>query len=165
MKSRIKAQTAVELLQIFWPDFVEVNDLILLPWERATALSDTQREMGHTEIETFLNHTHIIDLFRHEVVWENGHYDHLSSDFEALCEIGKKLAGVWSRKLQADFPNYQFRVYYTQDDDPIVRFHRVRESEPYWLDENDYSAEVEQGRVIVYDTEQRSATTSRRNGE
>ncbi len=161
MKSRIKAQTAVELLQIFWPDFVEANDLVLLPWESAAAPSNVQREMDHTGVEAFLNHTHIMDLFRHEVAWEDGHYDHHSPDFKDLCEIGKKLAGIWYQKLQVDFPNYRFRVYYTQDDDPIVRFHRVRENEPYWLSENSYSDEVEQGTVIVYDTRQRSAMTDK----
>ncbi len=153
MKSRIKSQTAVELLQIFWPDFVEVNDLILVPWEGTIELSDAQQDMDHTGIETFRNHTHIMDLFRHEVAWEDGNYDHHSPDFKDLCEIGKKLAGMWYQKLQVDFPNYRFRVYYTQDDDPIVRFHRVREGERYWLNEKNYRAEIEQGRVIVHDTE------------
>jgi hypothetical protein len=96
MKHKIKAHTAVELLHIFWPNFVEVNDLVLLPWGSAITLSDAQRELDHTGVEAFLNHTHVMDIFRHEVAWEDEHYNHNHPDFASLCEIGKKLAHMWS---------------------------------------------------------------------
>lgn len=119
--------------------------------------------MTRTEVEAFLSHTHVIDLVQHKMPWKDGQYDHLSPDFESLCKVGKRLAAMWYQKLRADFPDYRFRVYYTQDDDPIVRFHRVRKDEPYWLNEKDYRAEIEQGKVIIYDTEQRLLTTTARN--
>jgi hypothetical protein len=62
--------------------------------------------------------------------------------------------------LQVDFPDYRFRVYYTQEDNPVVRFHRARDGEPYWLNENDHREDVELARIIVYDTGQRSELTS-----
>ncbi len=81
----------------------------------------------------------MIDLFTHNaglpsVSEEDGllpDYNH--PDFVALCEVAKRMAYIWFLKLQEDFPQYQFRVYYTERDNPIVRFHRVREDEPYWL--------------------------------
>jgi len=43
------------------------------------------------------------------------------------------MARMWAIKLKADFPNEQFRVYYPQYDDPIVRFYKVRPNEDVWL--------------------------------
>ncbi|MGB8648925.1 MAG: hypothetical protein WCF84_27055 [Anaerolineae bacterium] len=56
---------------------------------------------------------------------------------------------MWFEKLKNDFPQYRFRVYYTQLDNPVVRFHRVRIDELYWLES---SADVKLGEIIVCDT-------------
>jgi len=57
-------------------------------------------------------------------------YDVNHPDFADACELGKQMARMWAMKLKADFPRDRFRVYYTQYDNPIVRFHKVRENEP-----------------------------------
>jgi hypothetical protein len=59
---------------------------------------------------------------------------------------------MWFQKLRLDFPQYDFRVYYTQDDNPIIRFHRVRPDEPNWIDEGKYIEKIERGKVVIYDT-------------
>jgi len=59
---------------------------------------------------------------------------------------------MWRQKLESDFPEYVFRVYYTERDDPTVRFHRIHEKEANWLNETDWLADISQGKVIVYDT-------------
>ena len=48
--------------------------------------------------------------------------------FVGACELGKQIARMWAVKLKADFPLDRFRVYYTQNDNPIVRFHKVRDN-------------------------------------
>lgn len=57
-------------------------------------------------------------------------YDASHPDFITACELGKTMARMWAIKLKADFPNEHFRIYYTQYDNPIVRFHKVRSNEP-----------------------------------
>ncbi len=59
---------------------------------------------------------------------------------------------MWFQKLKLDFPQYDFRVYYTQADNPIVRFHRVRPDEPNWIDAEKWSEEIKSGKVVIYDT-------------
>lgn len=158
MPPRIKIKTAATLLEILWPDFKEIEGSIFVPWRRVRKTCDPELGSDYTDMEAFINHTHIMDLFRHEVSCERTkdndyYYDHNHPDFKFLCEVGKKLAQMWYQKLKNDFPQYRFRVYYTQEADPVVQFHRVRPKEPYWLDENNYREDVKRGKVIVYDTE------------
>ena len=132
------------MLQVFWPDFIEVDGCFYARFQCAgdpvNQLSD-----GKTETECFINHTHIFDEFRNhatrqemerasedlEVVEETYEISH--PDFIAACEIGREMARMWALKLKMDFPQHRFRVYYTQYDNPIVRFHMVRTDEPVWL--------------------------------
>jgi hypothetical protein len=39
-------------------------------------------------------------------------------------------------KLKIDFPAARFRIYYTQYDNPIVRFHKVRDGEAFWISDD-----------------------------
>ncbi len=158
LPSKVNVSIAIELAHIFWPNFVEMNGSIFLPWQVTTKTSDPEPGVDATGMEALLNHTHMIDLFAHEtdrdpVNDEDGFYDQNHPDFGLLCEVGKTLAKMWYEKLKIDFPQYRFRVYYTQEDDPIVRFHRVRSDEPYWLDEADWTEDTRLGKIIVYDTE------------
>ncbi len=100
---------------------------------------------GKTETESFVNHTHVLDEFGNRATSERRDtsskdldvveetYDVNHPDFAYACEVGKQMARMWAMKLKADFPRDRFRVYYTQYDNPIVRFHKVRENEPVWL--------------------------------
>jgi hypothetical protein len=157
-KPSIKA--ALELSKYFWPDFKEEDGFILLAWEHPFALSP-ERGLDYTGVEALCNHTHMIDLFFHNAELsseseEDGFLlDYNHSDFVALCEVAKRMAQIWFLKLQQDFPQYQFRVYYTERENPIVRFHRVRENEPYWLDEENWPDEVKLDRIIVYDSQKK----------
>lgn len=160
MPPRIKIKTAAELLNnIFWPEFKEIEGSVFLSWVKVDKLCDPELGVDYTGQEEFLNHTHIIDLFRHEVSFlrtkEGDYYsDRNHPDYNFCCEVGKKLAQMWYQKLKIDFPQYRFRVYYTQEDNPIVRFHRVRPEEPYWIDEKDHPDDIKCGKVIIYDTNQ-----------
>ena len=154
------------LLHLFWPEFREISDCIFLAFMvrggEVNELSD-----GKTETECFINHTHILDEFRGKATIENrehvaddfdvveNSYDEKHPDFIAACEIGIALAQMWALKLKLEFPHDRFRVYYTQYDNPIVRFHKVRPTEPLWLTDE----AIREGKAptlrgtIVYDTQ------------
>jgi hypothetical protein len=162
----VSVVTARQLLHVYWPDFVEIDGCFYARFQCSggpvTHLSD-----GKTETECFINHTHILDEFRNratsaekesvseelDVVQET--YDTSHPDFVAACEIGQEMARMWALKLRADFPQHRFRVYYTQYDNPIVRFHLVRPDEPVWLSDEQFrnTAEPSFGSAVIFDTD------------
>ncbi len=116
----------------------------------------------------FVNHTHVFDMFganskavKQTTVDHNEvldaieiTYDESHPDFIAACEIGKTAAKLWALKLKQDFPNDGFRVYYTEFDSPIVRFHKVRSDEPLWRTDEAISQgiQLDLRNALVFDT-------------
>lgn len=156
MKRNISIRTAKKVYDYIWPEFKEVDGLILLAWERSIPI-EPEKGWDHTGVEAYCNHTHMVDLFRSGLERENEtreeftfDYDH--PDFQVLCEVAKMMAECWLAKLKRDFPHYRFRVYYTQYDNPIVRFHRVRDNEGYWIYAEDNEDAIRNGEIIIYDT-------------
>lgn len=141
--------------RILWPDFIEEHGCVFLGWHSGSnppPAGDTA-----TGWESFINHTHIFDEFANEataVVSEDVVYDEHHPDFLAACELGRQIAKLWALKLKIDFPSERFRVYYTQYDNPIVRFHRVREEESYWVSDEAIQTAVAPSfrHALVYDT-------------
>ncbi len=158
MPPRIKIKTAAGLLDtIFWPEFKEIEGSVFLSQMKVRKLCDPELGSDYTDMEASINHTHIIDLFRHETFREptqdnDCYFNYNHPDFKFLCDVGKKLAQMWYQKLKIDFPQYRFRVYYTQEDNPVVTFHRVQTDEPYWLDETKWRDDIKSGKIIIYDT-------------
>jgi hypothetical protein len=151
---KLRVKTGVELLNIIWPEFMEVSGAIL---RKDGPHAERAESMDLTGWEAFANHQHTLDLFRHQAYREGDTEDFYiptHPDFKAACAFGKKLAEAWFRKLRADFPHYRFRVYYTEEDNPIVTFHRVRDGEPHWLSEDGHAQDIAQGKVIVFDSGQ-----------
>jgi hypothetical protein len=74
------------------------------------------------------------------------------------------MAGMWAMKLKADFPRDRFRVYYTQYDNPIVRFHKVRENEPQWLSDQQLTSATDRsfGSAVIYDTDYLDAPVAKK---
>jgi len=64
--------------------------------------------------------------------------------------LAQTIAQMWLRKLEADFPGDQFRVYVTTKNDPIVRFHRVYDGEPVWGTNEEAAAQIASGEVSIY---------------
>lgn len=138
-----------------------------LPRSKLVAVLSKELEDGKTETECFINHTHLLDKFRNgatserrdavshdfEVVEEA--YDVNHPDFVGACELGKQIARMWATKLKSDFPLDRFRVYYTQYDNPIVRFHKVRENETVWLDDDALRLATDRSftSAVIYDTD------------
>ena len=107
--------------------------------------------------ESFVNHTHVFDEFANSasrLVSEEVLYDERHPDFPFACELGQRIAMLWALKLKADFPHWRFRVYYTQYDNPIIRFHRVREDEKPWLSDEALRDAVDPSfrNALIYDT-------------
>ncbi len=163
---RISVRTGIHLLKLFWPDFVEVNGCIFLAFQARGGQIRELKE-GKTETECFINHTHLLDEFRNRATTE--HTDAVSDDFEVVedaydvnhadfvgaCELGKHVARMWATKLKADFPLDRFRVYYTQYDNPIVRFHKVRGNEAVWLEDDALRSATDHSftAAVIYDTD------------
>ncbi len=165
LQKQVSVQTAKQLLQLFWPDFIEVNGCIFAAFQCYGDVEELPG--GKTETESFINHTHVLDEFQNGATSENREsvseslgaveesYDHTHADFVAACEIGSTMTKMWAIKLKLDYPERRFRVYYTQYDNPIVRFHQVRTHEPVWLTDDALHAATDPSfrNAIIYDTD------------
>jgi hypothetical protein len=131
--------------RLLWPRFVVQDGLIFvdLPGQRRPSKRRINRSpktgLDNTGIEAFQNHTHILDLFKHDPrVWQArvGRFNRSHPQFRLAERLGVVVAEAWLAKLRRDFPGDHFRVYYTGDEDPIVRFHRLYPGESVWLDDS-----------------------------
>jgi hypothetical protein len=153
----VTVSAALTASRILWPDFVEEHGCVLLSWHAGSnppPANDTA-----TGWEAFVRHTHILDEFANadEVSTFNSEevvYDENHPDFISACELGQKIAKLWALKLNLDFPFARFRIYYTQYDNPIVRFHKVRNDEPLWLSDEALQRATDPSfrSALIYDT-------------
>jgi hypothetical protein len=173
-QKQVSVGIASELLQVFWPDFIEEKGCVFAAFHggAGSAGSDTPK----TETECFINHTHIMDEFLNKATFQHREniskeldeieeiYDESHPDFIAACELGKTMARMWALKLKADFPNEQFRVYYTQYDNPIIRFHKVRPNEHAWLSDEELLDATDPSfrDALIYDTEHLAAPIAKK---
>jgi hypothetical protein len=164
-QKQVSVGIAKDLLDIFWPEFIEEHDYVFAAFHRGPGSPRSER--AKTELECFINHTHVMDEFLNEATLEHRQevseeldeieriYDVSHPDFIAACELGRRMAQMWAIKLKFDFPHERFRVYYTQYDNPIVRFHKVRPDEHVWLTDEgllETSDPLFRG-AVIYDTD------------
>ena len=132
-----------ELIDVVWPNFVEVEGCILIK--------------KHTEDNIEINFEHIIQQFGDRTGFEASeshvHMIDVSKTFKRHplegLRFAKKLLEMWSFKLKLDFPEYEFLLILTyHDDDTILRFHRIRESEETWININNIE-DLEEGIIIM----------------
>ena len=151
MKMNSTLKDALDVARLMWPRFAERDGAILaidLVGEGSTPASMFP---SLTEAEILLNHVHILDCFKNGAgIEREPFYDSDHPDFERACTLGILVARCWAAKLHLDYPERTFRVFYTQQDNPIVRFHQLRIGEPQFLDEADWSDEVKDGRVVIH---------------
>lgn len=173
-QKKASIRTATSVAQILWPDFIEVNDCVFLALFAGE--SPSELPAGKTETECFINHMHLFDEFGNEATTENRtHYSEVLEvveetydinhrDFIAARDLGLKIARMWAVKLKLDFPRDRFRVYYTQYDNPIVRFHKVRSGEPEWLSDAALRLTTDPNfqNAVIYDTEYLDHPTTKR---
>lgn len=141
---------ANSIAKVLWPEFVVVDDHVFFRWA-APEKVDLARWHDRTEVEATLNHTHVLDLFAHrasldaEPWWNQSH-----PDFKAACEFGLAWAEAISAKLAKDFPERRFRVYYTEQDNPVVRFHQEHAGEEPWLSPEGNQEELASGALVIH---------------
>jgi hypothetical protein len=148
------------LAELLWPSFELRCEAILLASIPTPQLAESRE--SRTSVEAFYSHTHILDEFRHTIPYgphpdpeltadcETPDWDH--PDFRAAWDLTRTIGQMWLQKLRLDFPEWHFRVYCTKLDDPIVRFHRVRDGEPPWLTDKEVALQAARDEVIVYDS-------------
>jgi len=161
----ISVRSAHHVLRVFWPDFVDVDGCVFAAFQWS---GSAQAPSGDkTSWECFVNHTHLLDEFKNTATMERRKpasenldevevfYDHTHPDFVAACEQGIKVARMWATKLKLDYPQQRFRVYYTQYDNPILRFHKVRTDEPVWLSDEALLSATDPSfsGAVIYDTD------------
>ena len=142
------------VLNLVWPAFEERDGAIFLAGQQ---LVQMKQFPTRTAAEAFYNHRHILDEFRHSIPWgpdpeypEASAPDWSHPEYKLACELAQTIAQMWLRKLEADFPGDQFRVYVTTKNDPIVRFHRVYDGEPVWGTNEEAAAQIASGEVSIY---------------
>jgi hypothetical protein len=151
---------------IVWPKFVTREGCIFIDFvlPRKGRKIDKKCGSDRTGVEGFYNHVHILDLFKHDKdVWneERKAYRTRHPHFKMAEQIGKIIVRAWFCKLRMDFPRDDFRVYYTRDDDPIVRLHRIYDKEPLFMSEKDWSNQISKGTIIILDTRSTKTKKSR----
>lgn len=121
-----------ELSYVIWPEFIEVSECILMK--------------QNTENPKELNMDHIYRMFGDRTGFEASdshvHMMDLAKEFELQplegVKFALKLLEIWECKLKRDFPQYRFVLILSFDgQDSILRFHRNREEEGSWLNNND----------------------------
>lgn len=125
------ASAVVELL---WPAFVEEDGAVFLRSGRLAAARPLSEFPGLLDAECFVNHVHVLDGFEHhanldeEPFWNPNH-----EDFKRAVAVAAIVAETWAARLARDFPEESFAVFATRDDNPIVRFHKIRTDAALYL--------------------------------
>ena len=149
-KQQESIKAALSIANIFWPEFVVVDDCVFFSWAAPKSI-DLSKWHDRTEIESTINHTHVLDLFNHNAsLDEEPWLDQSHPDFKAGCRFGLVWAEAIAAKLAKYFSERQFFVYYTEHDDPIVRFHQEHTGEIPWLSAEDCQEEIAAGSVVIY---------------
>lgn len=151
----IRVTTAHQLSSLFWPSFELRDGVILLT---GTPTPELSRFDTLSEAEAFYSHTHVFDCFRHAIPsvhnpeWDTESPNPTHAEFALAWDLAKRMGHMWLSKLVHDFPQARFRVYVTKLDEPIVRYHRVRENEADWYRDDSAGTQIACGEVVIYDS-------------
>jgi hypothetical protein len=102
-EGNIKFTIAYSLL--FWPEFIEYDECVILKnrfdSNNFENWKNTQYIENYAQIESVLNHIHILDLYGNEEIKDEINY-------EQIVFLGNKLCEIYSAKLKLDFPEKNF---------------------------------------------------------
>ncbi|MCL2648675.1 MAG: hypothetical protein FWD61_17010 [Phycisphaerales bacterium] len=96
-------QLTIAYRQLFWPDFVEHDNCVLVAPFSSKTYEDFFRHTNgdRAAVEAVMNHHHILDLFS----------ESKQTATEAQMRyIGRTLQEIWTAKLKRDFPHRMFAV-------------------------------------------------------
>lgn len=137
--------TYLQLMERFvgisWPEFIETPEGMVfikkeydVNYSKNTDYSCTD----YTASESFINHIHIEDKIGIKLN-------------KCYKEIIKTIGNMWAAKLKGEFPNYKFRIYLCCNDDYVLRFHKIHDNEPFWLNEIERKDEIEKGKLYIWE--------------
>lgn len=122
IQQRGNFQLAVAFSKLFDPDFVEVDDLVLLAERCDPDSLATWRETlknNRQQIEAMVNHVHVYDLFA----------DDTDLPDEVYAYLGATIAKFWRFALAERFPQRRFKVVCSDeptDYGPTITFYQIR---------------------------------------
>jgi len=143
-KGRVTPKT-IELnsiMRFLWPRFIEIEECIFVMTEVGSQEKmnfDSLSKMfgDKTGIEAFFSHQHMMDIIKE-----------FSKRPKDGFRFSLKLMEMWACKLKNTFPNYKFHlVLFFDGKDSILRYYRLRDSEPAWCDKNDL--EMQRAAVMI----------------
>jgi hypothetical protein len=145
--SVVKFKTALKISNLYWPNFVEQGGAIFLESALENSYGIPEDPM---EAECFVNSIHLLDIFKNDASLDNEPYWNFKHpDFISAFELCLKLAEMWASKLSNDFPNSQFVIICTKYDNPMIRFHKLREDGKLYFNPSDWIAEIKNGSVKI----------------
>lgn len=102
-EGNIRLTIAYSLL--FWPEFIEYDGCIILKNKFSAQNFENWKKAGYVknyaQIESVLNHIHLLDLFGTEEKKDEINY-------EQILFLGNKLCEIYTAKLKIDFPEKKF---------------------------------------------------------
>ncbi len=111
---------AIGYLSLFWPSFVEYDDMVLLGDdvnEAAVSRWLVSTKGNKQAVEAVLNHFHIVDV-QHPGIWGEATEPQIKF-------IGQVLKEAWECKLARDFPKRQFTVELIEGASDSLRDYQV----------------------------------------
>ena len=97
---------------LFWPDFIEYDDCVFLKdtfsVENFKDWTKTEYVVHFAQIESVINHIHILDLFASE--------KHDEITCEQIKYLGNKIREIYEVKLISNFPDKKFEVLFNGDE-------------------------------------------------
>jgi len=142
----VNIKTAKTYTDLFEPELIEIEGCVYI--KDSCGINRVPANMDSVGKECFFHHIHIFDEFSHKAGLEGENdlwYDTEHPDFEIAWQLACIIGRHWSYFLRKEFPVYEFRVYCTKYDDPIVRFHVVRENQSNWMEDS----QINDG-VVIY---------------
>ena len=110
-------QFLIAYSQIFWPDFIEFESCIFLrnrfDFTNYENWKKTDYIINFAQIESVLNHIHILDLFATDDKRDEVNY-------QQILFIGNTLCEIYSAKLKNEFPEKKFIFEFNGDENDLA---------------------------------------------
>jgi hypothetical protein len=124
--------SALEVAELLWPVFIRERGATFVAFWRPIAQQPFHSYPGDlVGAELFVNHVQVLRLgFRNSATlmrppyWRRTH-----PDFARACRLAELVGEAWAAKLGREFPDKDFAILVTRDDDPSVNFYEVRTAE------------------------------------
>jgi hypothetical protein len=92
---------------VFWSDFIEHEECVFIKDKFSIAnfnnWKNTEYVKNFAQIESVINHIHIIDFF-------SGEKNRNEITFDQIKYLGERICRIYAVKLKSDFPDRQFIV-------------------------------------------------------